>query len=120
MAVFQHKHKKVGSHFKKSHYGSMEASMLPLSSGFIKFKVDDLNHVHKDVDSSRNMKKFTKAFKCNCKILSCMCIIISARCNLWVMVLTFKVRFNLIIKEIWKKLLIHSNINVGFKIVTCF
>jgi len=31
MAVFQHKHKTVGSLFKKSHYGNMEASMLPLS-----------------------------------------------------------------------------------------
>ncbi len=56
--------------------------MQLMSSGFIKFKVDDLSHVHKDVDSSRNMKKFTKPFKCNCKILSCMCIIISARSNL--------------------------------------
>jgi hypothetical protein len=26
---------------------------------------------------------------------------------------------NLIIEKMWKKLLIHSNINVGFKIITC-
>ncbi len=47
--------------------------MQLMNSGFNKFKVDDLSHVHKDVDSSRNMKKFIKPFKCNCKILSCMC-----------------------------------------------
>ncbi len=47
--------------------------MQLMNSGFNKLKVDDLSHVHKDFDTSRNMKIFTKPFKCNCKILSCMC-----------------------------------------------
>ncbi len=43
--------------------------MQCLNNGFNKFKMNSC----KDVDSSRNVKKFTKPFKYNCKILSCMC-----------------------------------------------
>jgi hypothetical protein len=52
-------------------------------NGFHKFQVNYSTHI-KDV-SSKIVKKFTKSFKYNGKILNCACFnifIISARCNL--------------------------------------
>ncbi len=46
--------------------------MQHLNSGFHKLKVNDSTHI-KDVDSSKNLKKFIKPFKYNCKILNCTC-----------------------------------------------
>jgi hypothetical protein len=44
---------------------------LKMNSDFNKLKVNNSTHV-KNVDSSKNVKIFTKPFKYNCKILSCM------------------------------------------------
>jgi len=43
--------------------------MEHLNSGFHNFKVNDSTHI-KNVDSSKNVKKHTKPFKYNCKILN--------------------------------------------------
>jgi len=70
----------------------------------------------KNVDNSRNMKIFTKPFKC--KIFSCMCLIYYNKCKVQFVNNGFNIlKVNgstLIIEKMWKKSLVHSNINVGF------
>ncbi len=50
-----------------------KCNMQHLNNGSNKFKLNDSTH---DVDSLRNVKKFIKPFKYNCKALSCICIYI--------------------------------------------
>ncbi len=82
------------------------------------FKVDDSTHVKMLI--VQEMWKISKSFKYNCKILSCMCLIYY---NKWKFVSNgFNIlKLNgliLIIEKMWIKTQIHSNINVGFWIVT--
>jgi hypothetical protein len=66
-----------------------KCNMQHLNNDFNKLKVDDSTYVKMLI--VQNVKKITKPFEYNFKILSCMFWynIISAKCNLWaLMVLT--------------------------------
>jgi hypothetical protein len=49
-----------------------ECKMQFMNSGFNNIQNDWFNSCN-DVDNSRNVKKFTKLIKYNCKILNCIC-----------------------------------------------
>jgi hypothetical protein len=90
--------------------------MQHLNSGFNKFKVDDSTHVKMWKNSLNHPNIIVKYW--------IVCVLIyHNECKMQFVNNNFNIlKMNgsiLIIEEIWKKLLIHSNINVRFKIVTC-
>jgi hypothetical protein len=62
-------------------------NMQNLNNGFNKFKMDDSTHVFMLIVQEMWENSLNHSY--NCKILNCMCMIIRARCNLWVIVLTY-------------------------------
>jgi hypothetical protein len=91
-----------------------------------------------NVDSWKDVTKFTNTFKYKCEASSCVCFnikILNVICNIWIACVsiyfnTCKMQlvnnsFNIIkvngsihihmlkAKNMWKKLLIHSNVNMG-------
>jgi hypothetical protein len=93
--------------------------MQHLNNGFNKFKMWFDPYIH--VDSSRDVKNFTKPFKYNCKHQVTCVSICTNKCKMQLVSNNFNIlKLNglvhvhmLIVEEMWTKSLIHFNINGG-------
>jgi hypothetical protein len=88
-----------------------------MSSGFNNFLSEWFNSCA-NVSSSRDAKKFINPFKYAYVLVYCN------KCNMKFVNSDFNIlKVNpstLLIENMWKKSLIHFNINLGFQIITCY